>query len=557
MKNVIPLSGKPLIVHTIDAAKASKAIDRIIVSTEDPEIAEIAKKYGAAVPFLRPQELARDETPTLPVIQHALAYLKASEACEPEIVVLLQPTSPLRRPGDIDRAVGILEQTAADSVVSVCASEHHPAWMKRIESGRIVPFLENAPEYLRRQNLPPVYRLNGAIYVTRYRILIEGNRILGPDTRAYVMDAESSVDIDSMLDLRLASVIMQSRQENTPSLTINGRLIGPGHPPLVVAEIGINHEGDFSKAAKMIDDAAEAGCECVKLQCHVIEDEMIPNSVVPGNAKESIWDIMSRCALTETEELRLKEHAEAKGMIYLSTPFSRAAAIRLEKLGVPAYKIGSGECNNYPLIKHIASYRKPVILSTGMNDVSSVQPAVEILRESRVPFALMHCTSMYPTPYEKVRLGALHDLAEAFPDAVLGLSDHSIGNYTCFAAVPLGAAILEKHFTSDRSWPGPDVPISITPPELAELVEGTKAIALALDGHKTILSEEQPTIDFAYACVVSIRDIEGGESLDENNVWVKRPGTGEIKAVDYERVLGRKALRNIPRNAQIKWSDLG
>jgi sialic acid synthase SpsE len=341
-----------------------------------------------------------------------------------------------------------------------------------------------------------------------------------------------------------------------PELKIKNRLIGPGHPPFVIAEIGINHEGDFNKAVRMVNDAAAAGCECVKFQCHVIDDEMIPNSVIPGNAKESIWEIMSRCALSEDEEIRLKDLVEAKGMIYLSTPFSRAASIRLEKMGVPAFKIGSGECNNYPLIRHIARYGKPVILSTGMNDIKSVQPAAAILRETGVPFALMHCTSLYPTPYAEVRLGALQDLATAFPDAVLGLSDHSLGNYTCFASIALGAAILEKHFTSDPAWPGPDVPISITPSELKQLVEGAKAIGQALGGHKTILSDEQPTIDFAYACVVSTCDIEEGEPLTEQNVWVKRPGTGEIKAVDYERVLGRSARGKLPRNTQIRWSDL-
>src|SRR5215469_1851485 len=215
-------------------------------------------------------------------------------------------------------------------------------------------------------------------------------------------------------------------------IEIAGRKIGPEYAPLVIAEIGINHEGSFEKAIRMVDDAAAAGCECAKFQSHVIEDEMIPNNVVPGNAKESIWDIMKRCALTESEEIELKRYVEAKGLIYLCTPFSRAAAVRLEKLGVAAYKIGSGECNNYPLIRHIAAYGKPMILSTGMNDLESVEPAVGILRQARVPFALLHCTSMYPTPYNKVRLGALTALAARFPDAVLGLSDHSMGNYTCF-----------------------------------------------------------------------------------------------------------------------------
>jgi N-acetylneuraminate synthase len=340
------------------------------------------------------------------------------------------------------------------------------------------------------------------------------------------------------------------------SFDIAGRTIGAEYPPLVIAEIGINHEGNFQKALRMVDDAAAAGCECAKFQSHVIEDEMIPNDVVPGNATESIWDIMKRCALSEGEEIELKRYVEAKGMIYLCTPFSRAAAVRLEKLGVAAYKIGSGECNNYPLIRHIAAYGKPVILSTGMNDLESVAPAVEILRRARVPFALLHCTSMYPTPYEKVRLGALGDLAERFPDAVIGLSDHSMGNYTCFASVALGARILEKHFTSDKSWPGPDVPISIDPRELRELIEGSRAIHAALGGGKGILAEEKPTIDFAYACVVSIREIPAGAALTMENVWVKRPGTGEIKAVHFDSLLGRKTKRAIPVNAQLRWDDV-
>jgi N-acetylneuraminate synthase len=337
---------------------------------------------------------------------------------------------------------------------------------------------------------------------------------------------------------------------------IERRLVADTAPPLVIAEIGINHEGDVAKAIRMVDDAALAGCECVKFQCHVIDDEMIPNDVVPGNATESIWDIMARCALSEDEDRRLKDYAEAKGLIYMSTPFSRAAADRLEGMGVPAYKIGSGECNNYPLVQHIAGFGKPVILSTGMNDLESIRPAVEILRKANVPFALTHCTSMYPTPYSKVRLGAIGDLRQAFPDAVVGLSDHSLGNYTCLAAVALGARILEKHFTSDKTWPGPDVPISMDPAELTDLVRGSRAIFEALGGGKTILPEEQPTIDFAYACVVTIRDVKAGEEFSAANAWVKRPGTGEIKAKDFDRVLGRRAARALEANTQVQWKDV-
>lgn len=341
-----------------------------------------------------------------------------------------------------------------------------------------------------------------------------------------------------------------------PQIKIGKRLIGEEHPPFVVADIGINHEGDFVKAKKMVRDAYQNGAECVKFQCHIIEDEMIKNDVIPANANESIWDIMERCSLTEEEEKELKSYTEKLGMIYLSTPFSRAAADRLEKMGIIAYKIGSGECNNYPLVEHIASFGKPIILSTGMNDLKNISKSVAILEKAGVEYALLHCTSMYPTPYDKVRLGGLSELQKAFPNAVLGTSDHSIGNYVCFASVALGACILEKHFTSDKSWPGPDIPISIDPSELRHLVKGSKAIRQALGGRKTILKEEKPTIDFAYACVVTIKNIKQGEYFTKENLWVKRPGTGEIKAENYESILGKKASIDIKENQQLKWNDL-
>lgn len=336
---------------------------------------------------------------------------------------------------------------------------------------------------------------------------------------------------------------------------IAGRKIGIEYPPFVIAEVGINHEGDINKAIQMVKDAYSSGCECVKFQCHVVEDEMIPNDVKPGHTKETIWEIMVRCALSHEEEVYLKKYVEEKGMIFMSTPFSRAAAVRLEALGVSAYKIGSGECNNYPLIKHVASYGKPIILSTGMNDLDSISPAVQILEEAELPYALTHCTSVYPTPYDAVRLGAIPILQEAFPNAVVGLSDHTLTNYTSIAAIPLGARILERHFTSDKSWPGPDINISMDPSELQELIMASRSVFQALGGEKGILPEEKPTIDFAYASVVSIQEIHKGEKLSKENIWVKRPGTGEIKAKDYEAILGKVVKNKIPLNTQIMWSD--
>jgi N-acetylneuraminate synthase len=334
---------------------------------------------------------------------------------------------------------------------------------------------------------------------------------------------------------------------------ICNREIGENCSPLVIVEIGINHNGDFEKAKQMISDAHKNGAECVKFQCHIIEDEMIPNQIIPLNATESIWEIMKKCSFSKEQEIDLKKYTEHLGMIYLSTPFSRAAANRLEEMDLCAYKIGSGECNNFPLISHIASFGKPMILSTGMNNMETISKSVKILQKSNIDYALMHVTSMYPTPYDQVRLNVINELKIKFPDTVIGLSDHSFGNYTCFAAITIGASILEKHFTSDKTWPGPDIPISITPEELKDLIVGSKAIFNSLKGEKNILDGERETAKFAYASVVTINDITKGEYFSKENIWVKRPGTGQIKAEFFEDILNKKSTKNIKKNEQLEW----
>jgi sialic acid synthase SpsE len=340
-------------------------------------------------------------------------------------------------------------------------------------------------------------------------------------------------------------------------IEIAGRKIGPEHPPLVIAEIGINHEGSLELAKQMVDSAKRAGCEVVKHQTHVVEDEMsgAAKKVIPGNADVSIYEIMARCALNEEEERELQRYTESQGMIFFSTPFSRAAAERLKGMDIPAYKIGSGECNNYPLLEHVAAFGKPVILSTGMNSMESISKAVAIFRKHGTPFGLMHCTSIYPTPYDKIRLGAIGQLAEAFPEAPIGLSDHSLSNYPCLGAVAVGATMLERHYTDHMNRPGPDIPVSMDEQACRELIEGSRAIWLARGGSKGILPEEQVTIDFAYATVVSIRPIKKGEAFSKDNIWVKRPGTGEIPAEQFDALLGKTATRDIEHDEQLKLSD--
>jgi N-acetylneuraminate synthase len=250
------------------------------------------------------------------------------------------------------------------------------------------------------------------------------------------------------------------------------------------------------------------------------------------------------------------KYVTQRGSIFISTPFSRAAANRLGKFDVPAFKIGSGECNNYPLVKHIASFGKPIILSTGMNTIESIRPSVEIFRKARVPFALLHCTNIYPTPPELVRLGALKILQDSFPDAIIGLSDHTTSNYTCLGAVALGASILERHFTDRMDRVGPDISSSMNPNSLKSLIEGSKIIYEARGGEKVILEEEMSTMAFAFASVVAIENIQKGELLTPNNIWVKRPSSGDFLANEYEALLGKVAAKNIFQGSQLKKTDI-
>ena len=340
-------------------------------------------------------------------------------------------------------------------------------------------------------------------------------------------------------------------------MKIKNRHVGFESPPLVVAEIGINHGGDVEVAKSMVRLAAESGAECIKHQTHFVDDEMTAEAktIYPPNAQSSIWEIIEQCALGPHEELELKQYAESLGLIYISTPFSRRAADFLADIDVPAFKIGSGEADNLPLIRHIAGFGKPVIMSTGMQSIESLGRAVEILRAADIPFALLECTNLYPSPPEIVALQGVTELREAFPDAVVGFSDHSIGPHMALASIALGACIIERHFTDTRYRTGPDVSCSMDPGELREIIDRSREIYIACRNRKHRSVEEEDVYRFARASVVADRDIQSGQVIGEEDIWVRRPGTGEIPPTSYDAVIGRRAVRDIKANEQLCWRD--
>lgn len=340
------------------------------------------------------------------------------------------------------------------------------------------------------------------------------------------------------------------------SIQIGTHRVGDGHPPFVMAEVGINHNGNADIAEMMVWAAKAAGAHCIKFQAHITAKEMIHTDMTPGAiSAEPLWDIIQRCELTADEERQIKQLCDAAGILFLSTPFSREAADRLDALGVPAYKIGSGEITNLPLIEHIARKGKPMIVSTGMTEMDEVEETVNLIAGYGVPLILMQCTSTYPTAYCDVKLGAIAVLRERFGCPV-GLSDHSLGIYTALGAVARGACVLEKHFTLNHLWPGPDQALSIEPHELRELVRGAEAIYQALGADKAIIEKERPVVGFARASVVAVKPVAAGERLTEDNLWVKRPADGEIPAKDYRTLLGKVAKVDMAPDHQVRWDEV-
>ena len=341
-------------------------------------------------------------------------------------------------------------------------------------------------------------------------------------------------------------------------MKIAHRDISPAHPPLVVAEIGINHGGSLDVAKGMVLAAHRAGCEMVKHQTHFVDDEMTDEAkqIFPPNADKSIWDVMEECALSKDDEISLKTYAESLGMIYISTPFSRAAADFLNDIGVSAFKIGSGECNHVPLIRHIASFGKPIIMSTGMQTIDGMRPSVKALDDSGVDYALLECTNLYPSPPEIVSLQGITELRHAFPRAVIGFSDHSIGPEMALSAVALGACILERHFTDTRYRKGPDISCSMDPAELKFLIDRSREIHTALNNPKVRTAPEEDVYRFARGSMVADRDLPAGHVVTPSDIWARRPGSGEISVQHFDRLVGAKLTRAVQRNQQLLWSDL-
>jgi len=342
---------------------------------------------------------------------------------------------------------------------------------------------------------------------------------------------------------------------NIEFLKLAERKIGLNYKPLVVPEIGINHGGSLETAFKIVDEAKKCGAEIIKHQTILPDDDYSiesKNLQLDILGEKNLFSLLKKLSLNGEKEFKLKKYIEKKSMIFLSTPFSKKGVDRLIKFDVKAFKVGSGEFSNESFVNYIAKFNKPMILSTGMHNLEEIDKVVKKLKRINNKFALLHCTSIYPTPDDKVRLNSILQMRKRYL-RVIGLSDHTNNCFSSYGAVALGACIIEKHFVDKKARKGPDINSSIDSKSLKELIKGCETIFKQRSGDKNeILKEEAKTKKFALPSIVSNNVIKKGEKFSSKNLILKRPGNGEFKMKDFKYILKKKAKVDILQNVQIK-----
>lgn len=346
------------------------------------------------------------------------------------------------------------------------------------------------------------------------------------------------------------------------SFAIGDHAVGLGHPVFVIAEIGVNHNGRVDLALEMVSAAAQAGAQAVKLQTFSADRLASPSAQKASYQRRDEADDQSQHAMLAALELSREQHeiirddAQARGLVFLSTPFDEDSADMLEALRVPAMKLGSGDLTHLPLLRHVARKGLPMIVSTGMSTLAEVERAVRAIEEAGdPPLALLHCVSNYPAAAEDANLKAMATLRSTF-GLEIGWSDHTLDPAVGWAAVAMGATIVEKHLTLDRSLPGPDHAASLDPEQFSAYVAGIRAVEKAMgDGIKRPRPSEAGIAAVARRSVVALRDIRAGEAFGPDAIGARRPAGG-LEPDRIGDILGRRATRDLAAGSLLSMTDV-
>jgi N-acetylneuraminate synthase len=551
-KNLQLVAGTPLVARSVRRARRAAARvpggpHTIVCSTDSAVIADVARLWGARVPFVRPSELADATATSAAVALHALDELDpASERFR--AIVLVQPTSPLATADSLVRAIEAFDRTGRP-VASVHAT-HPAAWH----------VLDDTAEALTRVECPAAGRvLDGVAYVIGPADLRRAGSFTGADAITIEVDPREGIDVDTLDDLELAraaSAVITPR-----ALDVAGRRIGPGSPCFVIAEAGVNHNGDLALAHRLVDAAADAGADAVKFQ--TFRADQLAAAEAPLAAYQRTGfdgggqrELLARLELSFEAHVELQRHATDRGIVFLSSPFDEASADLLEQLGVPAFKVPSGELTNIPFLARLARTGRPLLISTGMATMVEVADALDAVADGGdPPVALFHCVSSYPAAPADANLRAIETLRRAFAVPV-GWSDHTEGTDIPIAAVAIGADLVEKHLTLDRSMPGPDHAASLEPADLKAMVRGIRTIGIALGtGSKEPVAAEAETARVSRKSLHWARDLVAGERVAAGDIAVLRPGTGMAPA-RLQSVVGARVARPTRRGRAVVAADL-
>lgn len=583
-KNIKHLAGEPLISYSINQAKESKYIDKIIVSTDDKEIAEISKQYCAEIQ-IRPEEFSQDNTPPISSLQYVIKTLEEKGELV-NIVVLLQPTHPFRKSKTIDEAIEKINQ-GSDSCTSVSPLGIHPCCFLKIENNK-AHFLNQDPHIL-RQNIDQ-YRVDGTVYAYKKDTLMRLKTIPWDNYNNSVIkiNSEESFDIDEPIDFEIADFLMKKIQNNNlfksafksnkmiefqikeENSQLVQKIIGENQPCFIIAEAGVNHNGSLETAKRLVDAAKEAGADAIKFQTFKSED-LVTKQVPQADYQqkntgktESQFEMLKRLELSNESFKEIKNYCDEKDIIFMSTPHTEDAVDFLDDL-VPVFKVGSGDLTNLPLLEKIARKQKPIILGTGMSTLDEVKEAIKAIKSQRNnQIVALHCTTNYPCPLEEVNLKAMQTMQKKL-DCLVGYSDHTLGLKASQIARNLGAVVIEKHFTLDKNSYGPDHKASLEPYELKNLVEILRKDNLFEINPSVELilgsSEKKPTnnelkiMRIVRKSIIANKYIPKGKKIEKEDLVIKRPGTG-ILPKKINEVVGKIAKRDIKKDELIYWEDI-
>ena len=575
-KCVRSVLGRPMIAYTFDHALASERLSAVALSTDSRPAQSLALERGIEV-IERPAELATDLATVDSAARHAVLSWERSHEQQVDAVVLLYANIPVRPVGGIDRALTQLSESGASSVRTVApVGKHHPDWLHRLEGDRLVQFRVNS--IYRRQDLEPLFYHDGAVVAVTRAALFDALRtpddahaFFGADRRAIVVRPDESVDVDELVDLYVAEAVLRARNRRggrqvtastshseTVNVAVGDRRVGPGCPAYVIAEAGVNHNGSAEAALRMIDAAVVAGVDAVKFQ--VFRAAELTTAAAPMAEYQSTAgaatqrEMLSQLELSDGVLLKLRERCEQRGIEFLATPFGPRDVERLVGLDVRALKLASTDLNNTPLLRAAVNTGLPMIVSVGAATAAEIRTAVRRLRVWRAAerLVLLHCVSAYPTPLEAANLGAIRALEQEF-GVLVGYSDHTMSVRTGSWAVAAGARVLEKHFTLDRSTPGPDHAMSLEPDGLRAYVHGVREVERALgSGRIGMTAIEQSVRSVARKSIVAACYLPAGTVIERTMLQTKRPAGG-IEPDRLDELVGRTVVTDLEPDATLTW----